>query len=103
MTKPMSLNPNATALLLNCFAGNGARISVGLRRPSATSPDGTPIEKFAVVDAIPLTGDYASGRVGWQNGGYDLSAALNAGGKMEPVQLEFVLRGAVRLYSFRFE
>ena len=89
--------------MLNCFAGNGAQISVGLRRPSAASPDGTPIAKFSVADAIPLTGDYVSGRAGWQNGGYDLRAALNAGGKMEPVQLEFVLRGAVRLYSFRFE
>ena len=98
----MTLLPNATALLLNCFAGNGAQISVGLRRPGS-SPDGTPIAKFSVADAIPLTGDYASGRAGWQNGGYDLTAALNAGGKMEPVQLEFVLRGAVRLYSFRFE
>ena len=91
----------ALRLVLNIEASNGGNVAVGLRRSSpGSNPEGLPIPGFSVNESIPLAGNYLDGVVAWLSSGANISAVLSGA---EPIQVEFVIRGAVRLYSYRFE
>jgi hypothetical protein len=100
VTTPLLVPRKAQRLLLNAVSANGGQILVGLRRPTPGAASGIAIPGFEVNQSIPVVGDFLSAGASWREVGYSMSGALSGG---RALQLEFSVRGAARLYSYRFE
>jgi len=86
ITKPLTFDGQRLLLNISTSAGGSARVEI-------QSPDGRPLDGFALDDCIEIIGDSLEFPVQWRGNIADLAG--------QPVRLRFVLRDA-DLYSYRF-
>jgi hypothetical protein len=85
-TKPLTFDGQRLLLNISTSAGGGARVEI-------QSPDGHPLDGFALDDCVEIIGDSLEFPVQWRG-----DIGMLAG---QPVRLRFVLKDA-DLYSYRF-
>jgi hypothetical protein len=88
VTKPLVFSGNRLAINYATSAGGGLEVEI-------QTPDGRPIDGFALADCSEIIGDRIEQTVRWK-GGHDVARLAG-----KPIRLRFVLRDA-DLFSIRF-
>jgi hypothetical protein len=88
------LRTNGTALHVNVEAAVGAWLQVGI-----LDTDGHPLPGLSAAMCVQLSGNQLDAEVLWRTG--QVGRGVGKTGK-QPFRLQFVMHGAVDLYSFWF-